>query len=129
MRCLQAVVLAGLLGVLTVSAEGRRRGRNRHRHAREDRPPWQRLLQGEDARKAAAQARQLEQLQTAGKFADALEVAQVLAELRSKAQGADHWEAVDARWEVKALRGALVPGTSAPQRLSLPAGIDSFPSQ
>ena len=76
------MVLAGLLGVLTCSAEGAVRGRALHRHEREYRPPWQRLLQGEDARKAAAQVRQLEQLQTAGKFADALEVAQVLAELR-----------------------------------------------
>ena len=70
-------------------------------------PPWQRLLQGEDARTAAAQTRQLVPLRTAGKFEEALKVAQALAELRSKAQGADHWEAVDACWGVQALRRLL----------------------
>ena len=108
MRCLQALVLAGLLGVLTVSAEGSGHGEKPAPPARGGtKPPWQRLLQGDDARKAAAQTRQFGQLWTAGKFDDALKVAQALAELRSKAQGADHWQTVDARWVVQALRRML----------------------
>jgi hypothetical protein len=35
-------------------------------------PPWQRLLQGEDAKKAAEQEKQLLRLLEAGKFEDAL---------------------------------------------------------
>src|SRR6516165_67605 len=66
-------------------------------------PPWQRLLQGEDAKKAAEQERRLAQGQEAGKFEEALKAAQALAELRGKVQGADHWQAVDARWAVEAL--------------------------
>ncbi len=60
-------------------------------------PPWQRYLQGEDAKKAAEQEKQLTQLQEAGKFEEALKVAEALAALRQKMQGGDHWQAVDAR--------------------------------
>jgi tetratricopeptide (TPR) repeat protein len=70
-------------------------------------PPWQRLLQGEDARKTVQQEKQLGQLQEAGKFAEALKVAEALAELRGKVQGADHWQAANARWEVELLRRLL----------------------
>jgi hypothetical protein len=70
-------------------------------------PPWQRLLRGDDAKKAAEQEKKLEQLQEAGQFAEALKIAEALAELRAKAQGADHWQAVDARFEVEAVRRVL----------------------
>jgi CHAT domain-containing protein/tetratricopeptide (TPR) repeat protein len=73
-------------------------------------PPGQRLLQGEEARNAEEQEKQLAQLQEAGKFAEALKVAEALAELRGQAQGADHWQAVSARWDVEALRRALRQG-------------------
>jgi tetratricopeptide (TPR) repeat protein len=73
-------------------------------------PPWQRLLQGEDARKAEEQEKQLDQLQEAGQFAEALKVAEALADLRAKAQAADHWQAVDARWQAEALRRVLRHG-------------------
>jgi tetratricopeptide (TPR) repeat protein len=70
-------------------------------------PPWQRMLQGEDAKKADAQENKLAELQEAGKFAEALKVAESLAELRAKVQGADHWQVVDARSEVGAIRSVL----------------------
>ena len=66
-------------------------------------PPWQRLLQGDDARKAAEQEKRLAQGQEEGKFEDALKAAQALAELRGQVQGADHWQAVEARWAAEAL--------------------------
>jgi hypothetical protein len=67
-------------------------------------PPYQRYLQGSEEKKAAEQETQLAQLRQAGKLAEALTVAEALAALRQKAQGADHWELVDAQWEVAALR-------------------------
>jgi tetratricopeptide (TPR) repeat protein len=73
-------------------------------------PPWQRLLQGEEARKAEGQEKHLDELQEAGKFAEALKVAEALAELRGKAQGADHWQAANARGQVDALRRVLRHG-------------------
>jgi tetratricopeptide (TPR) repeat protein len=67
-------------------------------------PPWQRLLQGEDARKAdALHERVFESLEGA-QFTRALQAARELSELRERAQGKDHWQAVDARWQVEALR-------------------------
>jgi tetratricopeptide (TPR) repeat protein len=73
-------------------------------------PPWQRYLQGEGAKKAAEQAKRFGQLQEAGKFEEALRVAEALTELRQKVQGADHWQAVNARWVVAALRRVLQQG-------------------
>jgi hypothetical protein len=69
--------------------------------------PWQRLLQGEDDKKATQQEKQLTQLQEAGKFDDALKVAEALAELRTNVQGADHWQTVNARAAVEALHRVL----------------------
>jgi hypothetical protein len=46
-------------------------------------PPWQQALPAEDARKAEEQEQQIDQLEEAGKFAEALK----LAELRAKSQG------------------------------------------
>jgi tetratricopeptide (TPR) repeat protein len=73
----------------------------------EVKPPWQRLLQGDDARQAQELEQRLGSLQEAGKFEDALKVAQELAQLRGRLQGADHWEAVNARQAVEAVRRAL----------------------
>ena len=103
MQGTRAMVLVGLIGVAGMSA-AQTQAADKPALVK---PPWQRLLRGEDDRKAAAQERQLEQLQTAGKFDDALKVAQALADLRSKAQGADHWEAINARWLVQSLRHLL----------------------
>jgi tetratricopeptide (TPR) repeat protein len=69
-------------------------------------PPWQRLLQGFDALKARALEARLQGLQDAGKFEDALAVAEELAALRTRVQGADHWEAAGARHDVDAMRKA-----------------------
>jgi CHAT domain-containing protein/tetratricopeptide (TPR) repeat protein len=73
-------------------------------------PPWQRLLQGEDARRAKELEERLGKAQEAGKFENALEAAEALARLRERAQGKDHWEAVTARWDAAAVRAALRQG-------------------
>jgi tetratricopeptide (TPR) repeat protein len=67
-------------------------------------PPWQRLLQGEDARKSQTLERQLQELQEAAKFEAALAVAEELAALRTRLQGADHWQAVNAKYAAEAVR-------------------------
>jgi hypothetical protein len=76
-------------------------------------PPWQRYLQGADEKKAAELEQQLTQFWQAGKFAEALKVAEALAALRQKAQGSDHWQGVDAQWLVAAFRCALKHGEEA----------------
>jgi hypothetical protein len=64
-------------------------------------------LQGDDAKKAAEQEKKLDQLQEAAQFAKALKVAETLAELRTKVQGADHWQAINARMTCEAVRRVL----------------------
>jgi tetratricopeptide (TPR) repeat protein len=72
-----------------------------------ERPAWQRLLRGEDHRKAQRLQEQLATLQSAGNFMEALEVAEELASLRRERQGKDHWQAVNAQFEVEAVRRVL----------------------
>jgi tetratricopeptide (TPR) repeat protein len=72
-----------------------------------EKPQWQRLLQGADANKARDLEARLEQLREAGRFEQAVQVAGELVELREKAQGKDHWQAADARWQVAGLRRVL----------------------
>jgi tetratricopeptide (TPR) repeat protein len=67
-------------------------------------PPWQRLLQGADARKAAELAARVGELKEKGLFEEALAVAGELTALREKTQGKDHWQAAAARWEEAGLR-------------------------
>lgn len=75
--------------------------------AGEKRPPWQRLLKDEDARKAKDLQAQVDRHWEANRFDEALKAAEALAALRAAVQGADHWEAVDARWQVEAMRRIL----------------------
>jgi tetratricopeptide (TPR) repeat protein len=98
---LQALTRLGLLAVLLVNGAG---------PAPADepaKPPWQRYLQGEDARQAAGQEKELAQLRQEGRLTDALKVAEALAELRRHKQGADHWQAINARAEAEMLRRVL----------------------
>jgi tetratricopeptide (TPR) repeat protein len=70
------------------------------------RPPWQRLLQGADAKKAAELSTRVESAWQAGKWEEALRAAEELVQLRQQVQGKEHWEAVNARWQVKGLHAA-----------------------
>src|SRR6266511_4380484 len=81
-------------------------------------PPWQRFLQGEDARKANELVEQWAQFYGSGKYEEALKKAEALADLRVRAQGTDHWEAVDARWAAETLRRVLRQGNEARNEFS-----------
>jgi tetratricopeptide (TPR) repeat protein len=72
-----------------------------------EKPPWQRLLQGADARKAEELQKRLDALVMAGKFDEALASAEELARLRQDRQGQEHWEAVNARFAAEAVGRAL----------------------
>jgi tetratricopeptide (TPR) repeat protein len=97
-------VVAVLLGlpVLGVAADPEGPGR--------EKPPWQRLLQGADARKAEELQKSLDTLLRAGKLDEALASAEELGRLRLERQGKEHWQAVTARFTVAALRLALRSG-------------------
>jgi tetratricopeptide (TPR) repeat protein len=66
--------------------------------------PWQRLLRGEDARRAGQLQARINDLAEAGKYAEAVAEATALAALRERLQGGDHWQTVDARQQVRTLR-------------------------
>jgi hypothetical protein len=67
-------------------------------------PAWKRVLTGDDLRKVQELTRALGVLEAAGKFAEARAPAEQIADIRRRAQGADHWEAVDAALTVERLK-------------------------
>src|SRR5262245_45420762 len=60
-------------------------------------PPWKRRLSGEAAGQVAKLEQQTARLQREGRFAEAVGPASEAAEIRTRLQGADHWQAADAR--------------------------------
>jgi hypothetical protein len=66
-------------------------------------PQWQRLLRGEDERRANELRKQVAECWARAEFEEALPPARELVALRSKVQGRDHWEAVGAQWQLKAI--------------------------
>src|SRR5262245_12277659 len=67
-------------------------------------PPCRRQLSGEDASRVAKLEQRIAQLQREGHFAQAIEPALEVAAIRTRHQGADHWQAADARRGVDDLR-------------------------
>jgi Tfp pilus assembly protein PilF len=67
-------------------------------------PPYRRMLQGDDAKTAAALEKQINDLWAAGKFEEALGPAEEALALRRRSQGKDHWEAANAARNVETLR-------------------------
>src|SRR6516162_7344138 len=67
-------------------------------------PPWKRPLTGEAAAQVQKLEQQIAQLQKEGKFAEAIAPAREVAEIRTRLQGADHWQTADARRAVDDLR-------------------------
>jgi CHAT domain-containing protein/tetratricopeptide (TPR) repeat protein len=67
-------------------------------------PQWQRLLTGDDARKAADLEKRIAELEGAGREADAVRAAEDLLVLRTRVQGADHWQAVTQKWELVTMK-------------------------
>jgi hypothetical protein len=67
-------------------------------------PPYLRLLQGDDARKAAELEKRIAELEAAGRYNEAIRAAEELLAFRQEAQGKDHWQALDASWIVETLR-------------------------
>jgi tetratricopeptide (TPR) repeat protein len=70
----------------------------------EPKPQWQRMLTGDDAKKAAELAKRVAKSELADKYEEAIRLQKELLELRTKAQGADHWEAVDEKWALMVMK-------------------------
>ena len=69
-----------------------------------DTPPWQQPSTGDAAAQVKKWTQEIANLQSGGRFAEAVGPALKAAELRKRLQGADHFQAVDAQREVDDLR-------------------------
>jgi len=79
---------------------------------KETRPPWQRVLQGEDAKRVEAMEKAVGELEKKGRFAEAVGPAREALAIRTRAQGEDHWETCNARsTEQTEIRMAALPAT------------------
>ena len=67
-------------------------------------PQWQRLLTDADARKAADLEKRIGELEAADKYAETIRLIEELLALRTRLQGADHWETVNQKWELAAVK-------------------------
>src|SRR5262245_44671976 len=68
------------------------------------RPQYERMLQDEDAKRAAELSEKIAKAEAADQYDEAIRYLEELLELRTKVQGADHWEAVDERWGLQIRR-------------------------
>ena len=68
----------------------------------EPKPPWQRLLTGGDARMAANLDKRIGELEEANNYTEAIRRREELLALRTRVQGADHWETVNEKWALAA---------------------------
>jgi CHAT domain-containing protein len=82
------LILAVSVGFLTLA---------RAEEPSRDVPPYKRVLTGEDARRVAELGKKLQELAVAGKYADAQEPAREIEKIRTRVQGANHWQTIDAR--------------------------------
>jgi len=80
-------------------------------------PPYKRLLQGEEAAKAAALSKRIDALFASGQFEEAVVPAKELLALRKRVQGEGHWETADAARKVATL--ARAAGLPAEKRSAL----------
>src|SRR5579883_482139 len=76
----------------------------------EVKPQWERMLQGEDAERAAELDKRIERAEEQDKYDEAVRAAMELLALRERGQGKDHWEVVSAKWAMaKLIRVSRLP--------------------
>jgi CHAT domain-containing protein len=73
-------------------------------HAADSKPAWQRLLSGDDAKKAAGLQQRIEELEAADQYAEAIKLSEGLLAMRRSVQEAEHWQTVDQKWALTAMK-------------------------
>ncbi len=84
-------------------------------------PPWRRVLQGDDSKRVRSLEEQAADLEKNGRFAEAIAPALEVLAIRGRAQGEDHWETVTAR--VKAETFARLAGLSPADQSEIAATL------
>ncbi len=77
----------------------------------EEKPQWQRMLHGDDARKAADLQERIIAAEQADRYGEAIRLHEELLALRTKVQGADHWETVNRNAELHRARSVAALST------------------
>jgi hypothetical protein len=92
-------------------------------------PPYERMLTGDDAKKAADFEKKMIELAAADNYDDAVTLWRELLELRTKVQGADHWQTADVKWRIDQLRkvAALPTEKRAGWRMALQGALSAEP--
>jgi tetratricopeptide (TPR) repeat protein len=80
----------------------------------EPKPQWQRLLTDADARKAAELDKRIGELEAADNYVEAIRLQEELLALRTRQQGAEHWQTVNEKWFLAAMQ--KVAGLPAEKR-------------
>ena len=86
-------------------------------------PPYERMLKKEDARRVEVLQDKIYGLQAADKYAGAIQLGDELVELRTKLQGEDHYETVNAKYYVAGLR--KIAALDGVKRRSWPSAMQS----
>jgi hypothetical protein len=71
---------------------------------REVKPQWQRTLTGDDAKTAGELQKRFDEAAAKDDYPGAIQASEELLRLRSKVQGADHWETIDRKAATTAFR-------------------------
>jgi CHAT domain-containing protein/tetratricopeptide (TPR) repeat protein len=81
----------------------------------EEAPPWQRVLAAEDSRRVEELEKKIAALSQAGKYDEAQAPAREVLDIRTRVQGADHWQTSDAKRSLRDLQrlAALPPDAQA----------------
>jgi tetratricopeptide (TPR) repeat protein len=69
-----------------------------------DKPQWQRMLEGDDARNAAEFSEKIRAAQAADDYVEVVRLCEELLALGSRVQGADHWQVVNQKWALEGAR-------------------------
>jgi tetratricopeptide (TPR) repeat protein len=72
--------------------------------ANSQKPQYERLLKGDDAKLADELGKKIVEAEKSQKYDDAIELSERMLALRTNVQGADHWETVNERWNLDAHR-------------------------
>jgi CHAT domain-containing protein/tetratricopeptide (TPR) repeat protein len=91
-----ALALAALLPTLAVQVG---QGNEPAQPEKPARPPYERLLQGEDAKRAAELEKRANEAAAADRQAEAVQAVEEVYELRRRLQGDDHYQTSAALWE------------------------------
>ena len=85
-------------------------------------PPYERLLKGDDAKKAAELEKRIEQLEDKDDYASAIKTGEEVFDLRQRVQGPNHYETTSVKWGLELLKRVSALPAEMPTGTGPPAG-------